>query len=63
MDQLAYISARGMREIMLQQSVNSHNLANASTPGFRASLMQAESNYVVGEGFERVLFPRSARLM
>ena len=52
MDQLAYISARGMREIMLQQAVNSHNLANASTPGFRASLTQVEANYVIGEGFD-----------
>ena len=56
MDQLAYISARGMREIMLQQAVNSHNLANASTPGFRASLLQAESNYMVGEGFDTRAF-------
>ena len=56
MDQLAYISARGMREIMLQQAVNSHNLANASTPGFRASLVQAESNYMVGEGFDTRAF-------
>ncbi len=56
MDQLAYISARGMREIMLQQAVNSHNLANASTPRFRASLLQAESNYMVGEGFDTRAF-------
>ena len=56
MDQLAYISARGMREIMLQQGVNSHNLANAATPGFRASLLQAESNYMVGEGFDTRAF-------
>ena len=62
MDQLAYISARGMREIMLQQSVNSHNLANASTPGFRASLMQAESNYVVGEGFETRAFSSISKI-
>ena len=62
MDQLAYISARGMREIMLQQAVNSHNLANASTPGFRASLMQAESNYVVGEGFDTRAFSSVSKI-
>ena len=62
MDQLAYISARGMREIMLQQEVNIHNLANASTPGFRASLMQAESNYVVGEGFDTRAFSSVSKI-
>ena len=62
MDQLAYISARGMREIMLQQAVNSHNLANASTPGFRASLMQAETNYVVGEGFDTRAFSSVSKI-
>jgi len=59
---LAYISARGMREIMLQQAVNSHNLANASTPGFRASLMQAETNYVVGEGFDTRAFSSVSKI-
>ena len=62
MDQLAYISARGMREIMLQQSVNSHNLANASTPGFRASLVQAESNYIVGQGFDTRAFSSASEI-
>ena len=62
MDQLAYISARGMREIMLQQAVNSHNLANASTPGFRASLMQAETNYVIGEGFDTRAFSSVSKI-
>jgi len=62
MDQLAYISARGMREIMLQQAVNSHNLANASTPGFRASLMQVEANYVIGEGFDTRAFSSVSKI-
>ena len=62
MDQLAYISARGMREIMLQQAVNSHNLANASTPGFRASLMQAETSYVIGEGFDTRAFSSVSKI-
>ena len=62
MDQLAYISARGMREIMLQQAVNSQNLANASTPGFRASLMQAESNYVIGQGFDTRAFSSVSKI-
>ena len=62
MDQLAYRPARGMREIMLQQAVNSHNLANASTPGFRASLMQAESNYVIGQGFDTRAFSSVSKI-
>ena len=39
MNRLLELSALGARETMLAQSINSHNLANASTPGFRKDLM------------------------
>ena len=52
MDHLLYIAASGARETMLSQAVNSHNLANASTPGFRADLLMAQSALVDGDGFE-----------
>jgi len=35
---LMELSALGARETMLAQAMNSHNLANASTPGFRKDL-------------------------
>lgn len=50
MDHLVYVAASGAREILLAQSANSHNLANASTTGFRGGLVSAESAYLEGEG-------------
>ncbi|MEH6616206.1 MAG: flagellar basal body rod protein FlgF [Porticoccus sp.] len=52
MDHLLYVAASGARETMLAQAVNTHNLANASTTGFRADLVTAQSAYLSGEGFE-----------
>ena len=39
MSKLLELSALGARETMLAQAMNSHNLANASTPGFRKDLV------------------------
>lgn len=50
MDSFLYIAASGARETMLAQAVNTHNLANASTTGFRADLVMAQSSYVSGDG-------------
>ena len=50
MDHFLYIAASGARETMLAQGVNSHNLANAATPGFKADLLMAQSALVDGEG-------------
>ncbi|MFN2288317.1 MAG: flagellar basal body rod protein FlgF [Chromatocurvus sp.] len=52
MDHLLYIAASGANEAMLAQAANSHNLANASTGGFKADLVQAQSSYLLGEGFD-----------
>lgn len=52
MDHLLYIAASGARETMLAQAANSHNLANASTVGFKADLVQAMSAYVSGQGVD-----------
>lgn len=43
MDHLVYLAASGAREAMLAQAVNTHNLANAATAGFRADLIAASS--------------------
>jgi flagellar basal-body rod protein FlgF len=48
MDHLVYIAASGARDVMLAQAVNTQNLANASTAGFRADLIAAGSAYVNG---------------
>lgn len=52
MDHLLYIAASGANEVMLAQAANSHNLANASTSGFRADLVQAQSSYLRGVGLD-----------
>ena len=50
MDHFVYIAASGAQEMMLAQAANSHNLANASTPGFKADMVSAESRYLDGVG-------------
>ncbi|MEL7296756.1 MAG: flagellar basal-body rod protein FlgF [Pseudomonadota bacterium] len=50
MDRLAYIAMTGARQTEIAQAVNSNNLANASTTGFRADLHAFESLPVSGPG-------------
>jgi flagellar basal-body rod protein FlgF len=50
MDHLVYVAASGASQVMLAQTANSHNLANASTTGFRGGLISAQSAYLQGEG-------------
>jgi flagellar basal-body rod protein FlgF len=50
MDRFLYISMTGAKETLRAQTVNSHNLANASTTGFRADLSAFQSRAVVGSG-------------
>lgn len=59
MDHLVYLAAAGARDVMLAQAVNSHNLANVSTPGFKADLVRAESAYLVGPGAETRAYGRA----
>lgn len=51
MDKMLYIAMTGARHTMLAQTVNAHNLANASTTGFRADLHAFESHPVEGPGY------------
>jgi len=51
MDRLLYVAMTGARETLRAQSANNHNLANASTTGFRADLQAFQSRYVAGDGF------------
>lgn len=49
MDHLVYLASSAANEAMLAQAANANNLANASTPGFRADLLVAESAYLSSE--------------
>ena len=52
MDRMLYLSMAAARNTMQAQTVNSHNLANASTPGFRADLARFITMPVDGAGYE-----------
>lgn len=50
MDRFLYISMSGAKETLRAQTVNNHNLANASTTGFRADLSAFQARAVLGAG-------------
>ena len=50
MDRLIYTAMTGAKHILEQQATTSHNLANATTTGFRAQLDSFRAVPVVGEG-------------
>ena len=52
MDKAIYIGVSGATEAMAAQTVHANNLANASTTGFRADLVQAQAVQVEGQGAE-----------
>lgn len=51
MDRMIFIAMSGAKEIMAAQAVNSNNLANASTTGFRADFQASMSQQVYGPGY------------
>jgi flagellar basal-body rod protein FlgF len=51
MDRFLYVAMTGASETLRMQAVNSHNLANASTTGFREDLAAFEARNVAGPGF------------
>ena len=50
MDRMLYVAMTGAAQTLNAQAANSHNLANAATPGFKADLHQFRSMPVLGEG-------------
>ena len=50
MDRLVYVAMSGAKETLRAQTANNHNLANASTTGFRADLSAFQSQAVSGAG-------------
>lgn len=51
MDRMIFIAMSGARETMAAQAINSNNLANASTTGFRADFQASMSQQVYGPGY------------
>jgi flagellar basal-body rod protein FlgF len=51
MDRFLYISMSGAKETLRAQTANNHNLANASTTGFRADMSAFQTRAVAGSGF------------
>jgi flagellar basal-body rod protein FlgF len=51
MDRFLYVSMSGAKETLRAQTANNHNLANASTTGFRADLSAFQTRNVEGSGF------------
>lgn len=51
MDKMVYVAMTGAKQTLMAQGVNSHNLANSSTRGFRADLHDFQALPVPGPGF------------
>ena len=60
MDRMLYVAMSGAKETLRAQAVNNHNLANASTTGFRADLAAFQSRAVDGTGFASRVYTQSA---
>src|ERR1700735_2323072 len=50
MDKMLYVAMTGAKETLRAQAANNHNLANASTTGFKADLSAFQSRAVSGPG-------------
>ncbi len=61
MDRLLFVSMTGARETLNAQAIASHNLANASTTGFRADLAAQRSQPVFGDGLPTRVFAMTER--
>jgi flagellar basal-body rod protein FlgF len=51
MDRGLYVAMTGAKQIMQAQAVNNHNIANASTVGFRADAVAFTSEPIYGPGY------------
>lgn len=52
MDDFIYVAMTGAREAQVRQGVTSHNLANASTVGFKATMAGAVDVEITGPGYD-----------
>jgi flagellar basal-body rod protein FlgF len=60
MDRMLYVAMSGAKETLRAQTVNNHNLANASTTGFRADLAAFQSRAVDGSGYASRVYTQSS---
>src|SRR5262245_17160156 len=51
MDRFLYIAMTGAKQTLDAQAANNHNLANASTTGFKTDLAAFQSRAVAGAGY------------
>lgn len=61
MDRSLYIAMSGAKQILQAQAVNSNNLANANTTGFREDLAQFRSMPVYGQGYPTRVYALTER--
>ncbi len=61
MDRMLYLAMTGAKQIMTAQTVNTNNLANVSTTGFKADLEQFRSMPVFGEGMPSRVYAMAER--
>ncbi|CAH0525150.1 flagellar basal-body rod protein FlgF [Vibrio hippocampi] len=61
MDRALYLSMSGAKQNMHALQMRANNLANASTPGFRADLAQARSMQAYGDGMPSRVFSMTER--
>jgi flagellar basal-body rod protein FlgF len=60
MDRMLYVAMTGARETLRAQAGNNHNLANASTVGFKADLQAFQARKVTGDGYESRVYATTA---
>jgi flagellar basal-body rod protein FlgF len=61
MDKVLYTAMSGAKQTMLAQAANSNNIANVSTPGFRADYAQFRSMPVFGPGLPSRVYAMTER--
>jgi flagellar basal-body rod protein FlgF len=62
MDRMLYVAMSGAKETLRAQAVNNHNLANASTTGFRADLAAFQSRAVDGSGYASRVYAQNSSI-
>lgn len=60
MDKSLYVAMSGAKETLRAQAANNHNLANASTTGFKADLSAFQSRAVAGPGYASRVYATDA---
>lgn len=59
MDKSIYVSMTGASEVFTAQAVKANNLANLSTPGFKAALVNQQTTEIYGDGLPTRAYAQS----